>query len=81
MKISVYDGGAAFPTAIPESNTGAAEFIEGMTLRDHFAGQAMAAMHVSPSMSIDCMKDERKCASWAYSQADAMLAERVKETK
>jgi len=60
----------AFPLACPESGPGF-----GMTLRDYFAGQAFSSAYeycqdnsgdVSPS----------RIASWAYSYADAMLAER-----
>jgi hypothetical protein len=59
----------AFPVAIEG-------FVQnGMTLRDYFAGQAFSSAYeycqdnngdVSPS----------RIASWAYSYADAMLAER-----
>ena len=48
----------------------------GMTLRDYFAGQALAgslANTDAPTPEIE--------ARWAYEIADAMLAERAKEPK
>lgn len=51
----------------------------GMSLRDHFGGLAMAAFLTSPAMSEDACLSEERCAGWAYSMADAMLAERAKE--
>jgi hypothetical protein len=60
------DGGPAFPVAFPKEL--------GLTLRDVFAALAMAgycANHKTPGTS-----DE--IAAWAYANADAMLAERLK---
>ena len=60
------DGGPAFPVA------SICEF--GMSLRDYFAGQALAAM-----LSIEDVHHkagESEIAQWAYKQADAMLAVR-----
>jgi len=48
----------------------------GMTLRDWFAGQALAgncAADTENQYSVD------KLARWSYETADAMLAERAKE--
>ncbi len=50
------------------------------TLRDQFAGQAMAALIVSP-WEPDASGHQEKCAQWAYAQADAMLAARQAESK
>lgn len=43
----------------------------GMTLRDYFAGQALAMSQPDGPASL---------ADWAYRVADAMLAERAKDT-
>jgi len=63
-------GGAAFPL---ESDYGSQR---GMTLRDYFAGQAIAALaeHVG---RFDMSHSQ---AEYAYRLADAMIAEREKET-
>ena len=61
------DGGPAFPSD---------RFSElGMSLRDYLAGQALAGM-LACSQTTGSKKD---IAYDAYSQADAMLAEREKE--
>ncbi len=78
------DGGAAFPRITEEyspvdNDWHTNEGNDGMSLRDYFAGQALAAMLVSPLTAEDCARDERKAAVWAYSQADAMLVQRSKE--
>lgn len=58
------DGGAAFP--VPGSyNTS-----NGMSLRDWFAGQALANRYTQEA------RDDKKVAQWAYQIADAMLAAR-----
>lgn len=65
-------GGPAFPPMDnPDTNH------SGMTLRDWFAGQAMAGMNAA-----DRRWDNGKfdMAIAAYAQADAMLAERSKLT-
>jgi hypothetical protein len=53
---------------------------DGMTLRDYFAGQALAGhcarIHV-PVIDGD-WPSAADMARWAYEQADAMLAERAK---
>lgn len=80
------DGGPAFPT---EPNTQPGVYVHhGMTLRDWFAGQALAAIGTwTPGeLPFDLMygTDEwhqwsiSRRASYAYRQADAMLAERSK---
>lgn len=48
----------------------------GMTLRDYFAAKAMAAMLSLQDVHFN--NGESEVAVWAYSQADAMLAERKK---
>ena len=65
-----YNGGAAFP--VPDSP---AHFpTTGMTLRDYFAAKAMQGMLTRPG-SVNPKED----AAFAYTLADAMLAERSKQ--
>ena len=47
----------------------------GMSLRDYFAGQALAGLIACPNTS----GDEKAFACNAYKFADAMLAEREKQ--
>ena len=68
------DGGFAFPRPVTECNTGH----PGMTLRDWFAGQAMAAAYAG---CVGARPDEGQ--TWAemvsrecYEISDAMLAAR-----
>lgn len=61
------NGGPAFPSD---------RFSElGMSLRDYFAGQALAGMLANPELPTDA----EYIAKWSYLNADAMLAERQKE--
>ena len=62
------DGGSAFPTGL-----GCME--RGMTLRDWFAGQALAGIMACQSAQTDRYV-ARECAEDAYLLADAMLAQR-----
>jgi len=64
-KMSKPDGGPAFPD----------EGIPGMTLRDWFAGMAMTGMHTNVKLNND---STGHIALEAYTQADAMIAEREK---
>jgi hypothetical protein len=80
------DGGPAFPYAFNRKSTYAKSLIgpdcfdglPGMTLRDWFAGQALAGILSGP-----CSREEASIKEWfdiplhAYAIADAMLAERV----
>ena len=55
----------------------------GMTLRDHFAGEAMQGWVASygPENDHPCQSGEHVVANiarWSYQMADAMLAERAK---
>src|SRR5690625_876608 len=68
---------AAFPFGQTDSMTG--HLVngwgsEGMTLRDYFAAKAMQAAATNP-IGADGFTFEQR-AEWAYSQADAMLAQR-----
>ena len=60
----------AFPCVIPMKDT--SFFIKGMTLRDWFAGQALAHPYTR-----DDKDDPDTVAIWAYQVADSMLAERI----
>ena len=78
------DGGPAFPfeyhnqTSRPQPaffqdgfiNPDGAQQFAGMTMRDGFAGQALAASGLTA--------DAKLTAEWAYLYADAMLEERKK---
>lgn len=70
MKSQTPDGGPAFPTTYIEVEYGSS--YGGMTLRDYFAGQALAGMLANSSAR----------GAWAtyaehsYAQADAMISAR-----
>ena len=72
--MNINSGGPAYPTnnyaAIVPISTG---YSEGMTLRDYFAGQAMAAVNLGIGVSDEYY---RKTAKHCYAVADAMLKER-----
>lgn len=70
----INDGGNAFP-ACNEANVNGTM---GMTLRDWFAGQALAGLCANPNESPDedGASDRDVIASVAYELADAMLAAR-----
>jgi hypothetical protein len=71
----VNDGGPAYPYVQMSEATGQPIngcFSPGMTLRDWFAGQALAM--TAPQGSYNTAN----IAEWCYSMADAMLAERGK---
>ena len=73
----INDGGPAFPRTVT-INDGIDGFTErknnGMTLRDYFAGQAMAAIITSVYCTPETIYTE--VSSRAYAQADAMLKAR-----
>lgn len=62
-------GGPAFPHA--------RYAVTGMTLRDYFAGQALAGMHARDAYDAGTAAPKQRAAI-AYIDADAMLAERAK---
>jgi hypothetical protein len=82
------DGGPAFPTFHHEGAHEAPRLFStgGLTLRDYFATQAMAAIIGKYPCSTDNTPDERplvtvfhlELARGAYAYADAMLVERNK---
>jgi len=70
LKESKNDGGSAFPAEHQEDCN--EEYPNGMSLRDYFAGQALAGC------SADYQTKSEETASWAYILSDAMLKERDK---
>lgn len=71
------DGGRAFPVCVADSPThGVVYGIDGMSLRDYFAGQAIAGALAYSGQPWDTIERE---AERAYQIADAMLAARSKE--
>ena len=64
-------GGSAFPTTKPLDSWGDPN--QGMTLRDYFAGQALAAVNLGIGVSNEYY---RKTANHCYAMADAMLEAR-----
>lgn len=61
------EGGPAFP----QTYLNPVEQMRGMTMRDYFAGQALAVV-------FDAGKNDGANARQAYNMADALLAERSK---
>lgn len=71
MSAGIDDHGAAFPV-FPDSNSVfSAAFNPGMSLRDYFAGQALAGIAASSSHF-----DDFEMARWCYRMADIMLQTR-----
>jgi hypothetical protein len=73
MKTPINDGGMAFPTLFPEEHYGTG--YRGMTLRDYFAGQALAG--ILASANFGNVKDW--IGAKAYEAADSMLAARERK--
>ena len=72
------DGGPAFPLDV--ANTPTSRAYEGMSLRDWFAGQALAGMLASPPIASreQSNVNHQAWAANAYAFADAMIQEREK---
>lgn len=78
------DGGPAFPTFANNAHGGLDAVGSGMSLRDWFAGQALAGLGDWTPLEEDLNHPDwtslrairRRRAEWAYAQADAMLATR-----
>lgn len=69
------DGGPAFP--IPSDGMTAGH--NGMSLRDWFAGQALAGIMGNPNLMIALEKLKQDPASCAYDMAEFMINERTKQ--
>ena len=71
----INDGGPAFPADMERRDPITGEWGEkppqGMTLRDYFAGQALAGF-LAGNWGGEC-----EAAQWSYSQADAMMKARA----
>lgn len=71
MSESIDDGGHAYPTLFTTPDIGSG--FKGMTLRDWFAGQAIAGFAANPKNREWTAKE---CANDAYQYADAMIKAR-----
>ncbi len=67
------EGGPAFSYATGDPDHGG-DIWPGMTLRDWFAGQALAG--IMANLNVDCIPDSRVYQA-AYKHADGMLAKRT----
>jgi len=81
--MSKNDGGPAFPSQPIQQMPGVGGIMieqGGMTLRDWFAGQALAGVCGSPELmaTINPGGGDRAIAQACWQMADAMLAERDK---
>lgn len=79
------DGGSAFPFGQISETTGQPIngcFSPGMTLRDWFAGRALTRIIPSEGWIAHAVKEcSADAAQQAYAIADAMLAERKKDSQ
>jgi hypothetical protein len=74
MSTPINDGGPAFPVAsCPDANGQICWGTDGMTLRDWFAGRAMAGLLTQPA---EIEFGASHFAKASYEMADAMLAAR-----
>jgi hypothetical protein len=77
MSTPITDGGPAFPVdhkfLRQTASLAEIKIACGMTLRDYFAGQALAGVSANPEPGLDSDED---AASWCYHIADAMIAAR-----
>lgn len=72
------DGGRAFPVALPNASASGpmVQQMPGLSLRDYFAGQALAGLVASDNSNWGGCED---AAGWCYEMADAMLRAREGE--
>ena len=79
MNNPINDGGSAFPSEQGETqnNEWNQTYQPGMTLRDYFAGQALAGAIANHQYDFG-YTDPQEMATCYYEIADAMLAERLK---
>lgn len=64
------------PPAFPACNEANVNGTMGMTLRDYFAGQALAGIISAHASADDDLPDDEEAATWSYEYADAMLTAR-----
>lgn len=89
MSTTINDGGPAFPCSLgvggygnckpiqgPNGETFWEELSYGLSMRDYFAGQALAGNLASDTQY---QHGADRHAEWAYAQADAMIVERNKK--
>ena len=77
MSRLIDDGGPAFPCDLTMYDQEVVNEFQGMTLRDHFAGQAMQGMFTSEDDSfMYTSKNFDYRAKQSYEMADAMLKAR-----
>lgn len=73
---NINTGGPAFPRVVEQPN-GYMKAVEGMTLRDYFAAQAMQALiarETTGAFNFEaCPDDPWRVALWAYDVADQMI--------
>jgi len=83
MKTTIDDGGYAFPSPADEKAGWHSE--SGMTMRDWFAGRALAGLYACRDLQLAALHDFGQLnsgdfnacmARQAYQQADAMIAAR-----
>lgn len=70
------DGGPAFPFADTQGPNPAAGSIVGMSLRDYFAGQALASFAANSAAGELLERDRPKLARYCYGLADQMIQAR-----
>lgn len=78
---AIKDGGAAYPGAMSEqthSNQYCAPYQQGMSLRDHFAGQAMHGLlgNCQGDFGVNHKTSNMNLALAAYAIADTMISAR-----
>ncbi len=72
------DGGPAFPTYTPETESRCGYYRDGMSLRDYFAARAPSVPQWFAVTRGNYTRFIDLPAEWAYAWADAMIAERAK---
>ena len=75
-----YDGGPAYPGQLITESGFPRGYSMGMTLRDWFAGQALAGIMANPQAWLDT-DEVLRAELQAFAKADAMLAIRDEKAK